>query len=144
MLWPARRCLPASSRLLASERTHESLQDIWRYSSWMGIELKPQTLFNRQAIFHHAEFWNHSGLFKNCGAGLMDRALHQLGGTRVVEDSSGNSGACLAAYAPGLACWLMEVYLWNPPLLWLLPHYRFYLFISAPVTLWWSFRPAAG
>jgi threonine synthase len=47
-----------------------------------------------------------SGSFKDRGAATMVTALRGLGITRAVEDSSGNAGAALAAYAAraGIAC----------------------------------------
>jgi threonine synthase len=47
-----------------------------------------------------------SGSFKDRGAAILVTALRGLGIPRVVEDSSGNAGAALAAYAAraGIAC----------------------------------------
>jgi threonine synthase len=44
------------------------------------------------------EWFAPSGSFKDRGASVMISALRQLGVTRLIEDSSGNGGAAIAAY----------------------------------------------
>jgi threonine synthase len=52
------------------------------------------------------EFLAPTGSFKDRGAAVLITALHGIGVQRVVEDSSGNAGASLAAYGAkaGIAC----------------------------------------
>lgn len=113
--WRCDRCgaawLPAVDQPLVAERIHQSSHDIWRYSAWMGMGLESplrlgaggtpliETSLNGRQIIFKAEYQNPSGSFKDRGVEAMVSALRQLGASRVVEDSSGNAGASLAAYA---------------------------------------------
>jgi threonine synthase len=58
-----------------------------------------ETSLNNRRVFFKAEYQNPSGSFKDRGVEAMVSALRQLGATRVVEDSSGNAGASMAAFA---------------------------------------------
>ncbi|MEE2701089.1 MAG: threonine synthase [Chloroflexota bacterium] len=51
------------------------------------------------SIFGKLEFQSPTGSFKDRGTTVLISALKELGITQVVEDSSGNAGASLAAYA---------------------------------------------
>jgi threonine synthase len=59
-----------------------------------------------QALLFKLESQNPTGSFKDRGAAILVTALRGLGLKRVVEDSSGNAGASLAAYSAraGIAC----------------------------------------
>jgi len=50
-------------------------------------------------IFWKLEFLNPTGSFKDRGATVMVSVLRSLGAKRLADDSSGNAGAALAAYA---------------------------------------------
>lgn len=50
-------------------------------------------------VFWKLEFLNPTGSFKDRGAAVMVSALSALGAKVLVDDSSGNAGAALAAYA---------------------------------------------
>lgn len=50
-------------------------------------------------VFWKLEFLNPTGSFKDRGAALMVSALRELGAQVLVDDSSGNAGAALAAYS---------------------------------------------
>lgn len=50
------------------------------------------------ALFAKLEYLNPTGSFKDRGAAVLVSALKELGVSEVVEDSSGNAGASLAAY----------------------------------------------
>lgn len=52
-----------------------------------------------RSVYYKVEYQNPSGSFKDRGIEAMVSALRQLGARRVVEDSSGNAGASLSAYA---------------------------------------------
>jgi len=52
-----------------------------------------------QPIYLKAEYLNPTGSFKDRGAAVLVTALKAAGVQEVVEDSSGNAGAALAAYA---------------------------------------------
>jgi threonine synthase len=57
-------------------------------------------------VFAKLEFFSPTGSFKDRGATVMVTRARELGARRLVEDSSGNAGASVAAYAAraGLAC----------------------------------------
>ena len=113
--WRCDRCgaawLPVADKNLDPEKIHPSSRDIWRYADWMGMNLDNpvrlgaggtpliETRLNSRRVFIKAEYQNPSGSFKDRGVEAMVSALHQLGASRVVEDSSGNAGASMAAYA---------------------------------------------
>jgi threonine synthase len=85
---------------------------IWRYRHTFGLstETKPVSLgegnspllwvkvFSRNVAFK-CEYLNPSGSFKDRGSALIAAWLHTRGISEAVEDSSGNAGASLAAYA---------------------------------------------
>jgi len=50
-------------------------------------------------VFWKLEFLNPTGSFKDRGAAVMVSVLRSLGAKRLADDSSGNAGAALAAYA---------------------------------------------
>jgi threonine synthase len=92
---------------------------LWRYWKLMPINpsWEPVTLgeggtpllpfeFDGLSLHLKLEFVAPSGSFKDRGAAVMVTALRGLGIDRVVEDSSGNAGASLAAYAAraGIDC----------------------------------------
>jgi threonine synthase len=85
---------------------------MWRYRHTFGLDarVEPVTLgegntplvwaqvASRQVAFK-CEFLNPSGSFKDRGSSLITTWLRQRGIPQAVEDSSGNAGASLAAYA---------------------------------------------
>ncbi len=85
---------------------------IWRYGHLMGLDLtRPLrrmgvggtplasvSLFGRQ-VHLKLEYLSPSGSFKDRGMNAMVNQLATMGVTTVVEDSSGNAGASLAAHA---------------------------------------------
>lgn len=52
-----------------------------------------------EALYAKLEFMNPTGSFKDRGTAVMVSAAKELGAREVVEDSSGNAGASVAAYA---------------------------------------------
>jgi threonine synthase len=85
---------------------------IWRFRHAFGLppELVPvslgegdtpllQTKVKGRRIAFKCEYLNPSGSFKDRGSALITAWLLSRGVTEVVEDSSGNAGASLAAYA---------------------------------------------
>jgi threonine synthase len=64
-------------------------------ASWEGLDLR-----------YKLEYQSPTGSFKDRGASVLVTALQGLGVERVVEDSSGNAGASLAAYTAraGIRC----------------------------------------
>lgn len=113
--WRCDRCgaawLPADGQPLKLENIRKYSHDIWRYADWMGMQVENpvrlgaggtpliETSLNSRGVFIKAEYQNPSGSFKDRGVEAMVSALSQLGASRVVEDSSGNAGASMAAYA---------------------------------------------
>lgn len=57
-------------------------------------------------VYAKLEYFSPTGSFKDRGATVMVTRARELGARRLVEDSSGNAGAAVAAYAAraGLAC----------------------------------------
>ena len=113
--WCCDRCgaawLPVIDQPLDPDKIHASAHDIWRFADWMGLQVEIpvrlgaggtpliETNLNSRRVFFKAEYQNPSGSFKDRGVETMVSALQKLGATRVVEDSSGNAGASMAAYA---------------------------------------------
>jgi threonine synthase len=95
-------------------------QGVWRYQPWLPVEravslgepatpiLRP-TLDGLDVVFK-LEGALPTGSFKDRGAAVLVAALAEHGVAGVLEDSSGNAGAALAAYCAraGIAC---EIYL---------------------------------
>lgn len=90
-----------------------NLQDftIWRYGGFMGLDVTaplkqmgvgwtpivPVNLLGR-AVYLKLEYLMPTGSFKDRGVNAMINQLAQMGVSAVVEDSSGNAGASLAAH----------------------------------------------
>lgn len=85
---------------------------LWRYRASLPIPAgsEPVTLgegltplitvlWGNREYYCKLEFANPTGSFKDRGASLLVTALKAMGVRLVVEDSSGNAGAALAAYA---------------------------------------------
>lgn len=85
---------------------------LWRYRHTLPIppEVPPVTLgegmtplvearWGDLPLFFKCEFLNPTGSFKDRGTTVLVTALAAAGVTQVVEDSSGNAGSSLAAYA---------------------------------------------
>ena len=83
---------------------------IWRYRRFLGLEiptvqlgagwtpLLPQTWAGREVLFK-LEYMAPTGSFKDRGTEVMINILAAQGETYIVDDSSGNAGASVAAYA---------------------------------------------
>ena len=85
---------------------------IWRYGELFGLDLDkplkkmgvgwtplvPIKLFD-QKVFLKLEYLSPSGSFKDRGVNAMINQLAMMGAKTLVEDSSGNAGASLAAHA---------------------------------------------
>ena len=113
--WCCDRCGAAWEPAMANRLDPATIQSgavsIWRYQEWMGFgQVAPISLgaggtpllpatYDGHSVWMKAEYQNPTGSFKDRGIEVMINALHQLGATEVVEDSSGNAGASLAAYA---------------------------------------------
>jgi threonine synthase len=104
---------------LGTEWLDKSRPGLWRYhkalplsESWAPVTLgegnTPLVTFawQRHEIYAKIESQSPTGSFKDRGASVLVTALRGLGVQRVVEDSSGNAGASLAAYAAraGIGC----------------------------------------
>ena len=100
-----------------------SLPGIWRYASslpvsapmgrvTLGEGMTPLTLcpweYEGQTarVFCKFDALSPTGSYKDRGIAVVISRLKELGVTRIVEDSSGNAGAAMAAYAAaaGIAC----------------------------------------
>jgi threonine synthase len=62
--------------------------------------------FARHTVFIKQDYLFPTGSFKDRGAALLISKIKELGIDRVIEDSSGNAGAAIAAYSAraGIAC----------------------------------------
>lgn len=95
-----------------SEKLKFKDHSIWRYGKLLGLDLEyplkrmgvgwtplvPVNLFDVQT-YMKLEFLSPSGSFKDRGINTMINQLVHMGVRTVVEDSSGNAGASLAAHA---------------------------------------------
>ena len=85
---------------------------VWRYRSLMEIDevQRPLSLgagwtplvntdWNRQQVYFKLEYLSPTGSFKDRGTEVEANFLKAVGIQQAVEDSSGNAGASLAAYA---------------------------------------------
>jgi threonine synthase len=102
---------PAPLKKLDPSTIQSQTTSIWRYREWMEVD--PPSLVSLGAgwtpllpasveghpVWLKAEVHNPTGSFKDRGTEVMINVLNQLGARQVVEDSSGNAGASLAAYA---------------------------------------------
>ena len=93
-------------------KVDRSQPGIWRYRHTFGLPEGAEAAslgegntplvwaeaFGRQVAFK-CEFLNPTGSFKDRGSALLVTVLRERGVREVVEDSSGNAGAALAAYA---------------------------------------------
>jgi threonine synthase len=85
---------------------------VWRYLPWLPVDEpvslgEPTTpLVAHRGVQVKLEGALPTGSFKDRGAAVLVAALRAAGVERVVEDSSGNAGAALAAYCAraGIAC----------------------------------------
>jgi threonine synthase len=79
---------------------------LWRYQADLAIEGDPVSLGEGATpLHHHGQFLlkleglSPTGSFKDRGAATAITAARAAGATTVVEDSSGNAGTAIAAYA---------------------------------------------
>lgn len=90
----------------------QDVYTLWRYKGVLPLSAgaNPVTLgegwtpvvaaeWSGRPVFFKAEYLNPTGSFKDRGAAMLVTALQAAGVRAVVEDSSGNAGAALAAYA---------------------------------------------
>jgi threonine synthase len=87
------------------------VRSLWRYAASFPFAIaKPVSMGEgRTPLVEHPwrgglahfklEWFSPTGSFKDRGASVMISALRQQGVTRLLEDSSGNGGAAIAAYA---------------------------------------------
>jgi threonine synthase len=94
------------------DKVDEKQPGIWKYRATFGMppDTEPITLgegntpliwaksFNREVAFK-CEYLNPTGSFKDRGSAVLAAWLRFRGIEEIIEDSSGNAGASLAAYA---------------------------------------------
>ena len=103
---------PAESASFDNSKIDASKSGLWRYQDIFALdEVKdPFTLgagwtplvdmnFNGRRTYFKLEFMAPTGSFKDRGTEVEINHLHAVGIRDVVEDSSGNAGASMAAYA---------------------------------------------
>ena len=96
---------------LGRDEIDRSRRSLWRYARafpfpiehpvTMGEGMTPlvERRLGGARVWAKLEWFAPTGSFKDRGATVMISALRQQGVTRVLEDSSGNGGAAVAAYA---------------------------------------------
>jgi threonine synthase len=92
---------------------------LWRYRKFLPIDDDSNIIsfgegftplvsatINGRSLFFKMDHLSPSGSFKDRGATVMMSKMKELGITHIVEDSSGNAGAAIAAYgaAANIAC----------------------------------------
>lgn len=104
--------LAADPQYPSREGQDASRRGFWRYRSSLPLRAEAEVIslgegdtpllkvdVNGRDVYFKCEYLNPTGSFKDRGAALLVSALAAEGITQVVEDSSGNAGAALAAYA---------------------------------------------
>ncbi|GAB5490468.1 MAG: threonine synthase [Phototrophicaceae bacterium] len=96
----------------SAETINTSDTSIWRYQDWMGIEQKVslgegltplvKTQVNDYDILAKLEYLNPTGSYKDRGTSSLINHIASYDVPEVIDDSSGNAGASLAAYASAL------------------------------------------
>lgn len=87
----------------------QSLNTLWRYRAALPGNLEPLSLgegrtplvkapFAGNTLHFKLEWFSPTGSFKDRGAAVMLAYLRTLGVEHIMEDSSGNAGAAIAAY----------------------------------------------
>jgi threonine synthase len=87
-------------------------QSIWRYRNLFGLDIEGSPIslgegwtpllsmaYRERHVLVKSEFISPTGSFKDRGTCVMISVLRAQGATRVTDDSSGNAGASVAAYA---------------------------------------------
>lgn len=109
--WRCTQCQDALDVTLPAfdpARIERTRYGVWRYAALLPVPpgAEPVTLgeghtplLEFQDVHLKCESLNPSGSFKDRGMSVLVTALAALGARELVEDSSGNAGAALAAYA---------------------------------------------
>jgi threonine synthase len=96
---------------LTREAIDERERSIWRYRTVIPVDAERRISLGEgntplvandwdgRRVQFKLEWFNPTGSFKDRGASVMLSHLASQGATRVLEDSSGNGGAAVAAYA---------------------------------------------
>ncbi|MGH8244140.1 MAG: pyridoxal-phosphate dependent enzyme [Steroidobacteraceae bacterium] len=84
---------------------------LWRYAAALPVRVREpislgegrtplvSRLWRKQPVLLKLEWFSPTGSFKDRGASVMLSVLREQGVSEVIEDSSGNGGAAIAAYA---------------------------------------------
>ena len=86
-----------------------STRSLWRYRAAMPLDMPPVSLgegctplvekpWGKRQLLFKLDWMSPTGSFKDKGATVMVSFLKQLGIEAILEDSSGNGGAAIAAY----------------------------------------------
>ncbi len=103
---------PADRADFNLDRIQPKTYSIWRYGAFLGLDIHAATNpmgvgwtplvpieYSGVKICLKLEYLSPSGSFKDRGINAMVSQLHYMGVKSVIEDSSGNAGASLAAHA---------------------------------------------
>lgn len=114
----------AYDRLPDAPQPAADAQGLWRYRAWLPAppDVEPVTLgegatplvhlgrwaarLGLETVYAKLEYVGPTGSFKDRGASVLLTHARAIGARRLIEDSSGNAGAAMAAYAAraGLNC----------------------------------------
>lgn len=100
------------------EKINTYLPGLWRYAKWLPVDFSQfntmgegytpliQLKFFGKEIFVKQEQLFPTGSYKDRGASVMIRAAIEQGVKHIIQDSSGNAGCAVAAYAAraGISC----------------------------------------
>ena len=102
---------------LSRNDINTTINSVWRYGAALNLSQKPLTLGEgstplievvwEQCLVHFKlENLSATGSFKDRGAAVLTAYLRECGIRAIAEDSSGNAGAAMSAYAAanGLSC----------------------------------------
>ena len=103
---------PADRRLFDPDQIDPLTSSIWRYGQFLGLDVTMETApmgvggtplvpiqFEGKQVHLKLEYLSPSGSFKDRGVNAMVSQIKHMGAESLVEDSSGNAGASLAAHA---------------------------------------------
>lgn len=103
---------PGDRAVFDPEKIDTKTYSIWRYGEFLGLDIKATSIpmgvgwtplvpiqFAGLSIYLKLEYLSPSGSFKDRGVNAMVNQLKYMGVEAVIEDSSGNAGASLAAHA---------------------------------------------
>lgn len=103
---------PLSLSTFAQEKIRLEKAGLWRYIELFGLDFSEPTVclgagwtplieapFRNREVHFKVEYFSPTGSFKDRGTEVEINVLNHMGAKKVVDDSAGNAGSSLAAYA---------------------------------------------